>query len=75
MGSPCCVVSYVIERIDLSPSERLRAKRPQFVYHGHSTVALHRNPDAPAPEGAIAPAELDDSDDDMSSTSSFSDDD
>ena len=68
-------MSYVIGRIDLSPSERLRAKRPQFVYHGHSTVALHRNPDAPAPEGAIAPAELDDSDDDMSSTSSFSDDD
>ena len=43
--------------------------------HGHSTVALHRNPDAPAPEGAVAPAGQDDSDDDMSSTSSFSDDD
>ena len=68
-------MSYVIGRIDLSPSERLRAKRPQFVSHGHSTVALRRNPDAPAPEGAIAPAEQDDSDDDMSSTSSFSDDD
>ena len=66
---------YVIRRIDLIPSECLWAKRPQFVSHGHSIVALHRNPDAPAPEGAIAPAEQDDSDDDMSSTSSFSDDD
>ena len=36
---------------------------------------LYRNPDAPAPEGALVPAEQDDSDDDMSSTSSFSDDD
>lgn len=37
--------------------------------------SLLENPDAPAPEGARAPAEQDDSDDDMSSTSSFSDDD
>ena len=66
---------YVIGRMDLSPSERLRAKRTQFVSRGHSTIALHRNPDAPAPGGTLVPSEQDDSDDDMSSTSSFSDDD
>ena len=38
-------------------------------------ISFFRNPDAPAPEGAPAPPGQTDSDDDMSSTSSFTDED